>query len=120
MRIQRSAELAQQKSSEVRQLENNLSQAERSLKEQTYQLEQERNQLEKEKSQRELIESRFMAVTAATQKEFTHYEQSIISYTKEQERLTAQLKHTENENDNLKSRLTALEKEEDRWNDLAY
>jgi hypothetical protein len=50
------------------------------------------------------------AATAATQKEFATYEERIITYTRDQERLTAQLRHRVAENEQLKVRCGELER----------
>jgi len=55
-----------------------------------------------------ILESKLSASTSATQKEFAAYEERIISYTRDQERLSAQLKHRLAENEQLKVRCIEL------------
>lgn len=49
-----------------------------------------------------ILENKSMAASSATQKQFAAYEEKIITFTRDQQRYNAQLKHRLSENEQLK------------------
>ena len=62
------------------------------------------------KSRVSLLDSKLNSVSSSTQKELTSYEEKVVLYTTEIERLSLQLKNRLAENEHLKGRVGDLEK----------